>query len=404
MKIQLMVIFGGKSVEHEISVISAIQAINRVDKEKYDVIPVYLTKDNELYTGEDVSKIEKYRDIPALKKSASRVVLAKEGERVYLYSHPETKGFKKIKKQIDIAFPIVHGEGVEDGSIQGYLKTLGLPFIGSDVIASAAGMDKHVMKTVLADAGVPVLDCETFTKFEYEKDPERIMDALEAKFGYPVIVKPATLGSSIGISKAKDRAELSDALELACEFAAKILVERAVTNLREINCSVVGDVGEADASECEEPLNATTILSFEDKYMGGGKGGAKGGSKGSGMASLARKIPADIPPEMREEVRSLAVKTFKALGCNGVSRIDFLLDVDDGNKIYVNEINTIPGSLSFYLWEPLGISYTKLIDRLVELALKRQREEKSLLHSFDSNVLSLCSSGSLSGSKTKLGG
>ncbi len=397
MKIQLMVIFGGKSVEHEISVISAIQAIHNVDKEKYDVIPVYITKEQDMYTGTQVASIEAYRDLPKLLKESQKVVFAKEGDKVYLVDHPSVKKFKKTKKLVDIAFPIVHGYNVEDGTLQGYLKTLGLPFVGCDVISSAVGMDKHFMKTVLNDCGLPVLDCVVFNKFEYERDFEKVIDTAEKRFAYPMIIKPATLGSSIGITKVADKEELTEALDTAFSFAIKVLVEPAIVKLREINCSVVGDVEEAEASECEEPLNATSILSYEDKYMGNTS--SKTGSQG--MASLSRQIPANISADMRAQVRALAVDAFKALGCNGLVRIDFLYDVE-AEKIYINEINTIPGSLAFYLWEPLGIPYKKLIDKLIQLSLKRVRDEKNLLNSFDTNVLSMCSDNALSGSKGKL--
>ena len=401
MKIQLLVVFGGKSVEHEISIISAIQAINHIDKSKYDVIPLYLTKNLEFYTGEKIASIDAYKNISQLLKDSQKVVFTKENDGVYLVEYPSAIKFRKFKKRIDIAFPIVHGSNVEDGSIQGFLKTLGLPFIGCDVVSSAVGMDKHVMKTVLKEYSIPVLDCVVYNKYEYERDSAKILSAIKEKYNYPVIIKPATLGSSIGISKAADDAELEESLATAFSFASKVLIESAITNLREINCSVIGDIEEAEASECEEPLNASTILSYEDKYMGNASKSAKSADS-QGMASLARQIPANIPAELRAEIRALAVKTFKVLGCNGVSRIDFMIDVDT-NSLYVNEINTIPGSLSFYLWEPLGISYTKLIDRLVQLCLKREREEKNLLNSFDTNVLSLCSSGALNGAKTKTG-
>ncbi len=398
MKIQLMVIFGGKSVEHEISIISALQAIRHINKDMYDVIPVYITKGRDMYTGKDITSIEEYQNLPALLKKSSKVVFAKDGDRVYLTDHPSVRKFKKMKLPIDLAFPIVHGSNVEDGTLQGFLKTYGIPFIGCDVVSSAVGMDKHVMKTVLKDYNIPVLDCAIFSKYDYEADSDAVARAVEEKYAFPVIVKPATLGSSIGISKASDHEELEEALSTAFSFATKVLIEPAVTALREINCSVVGDIEEAEASECEEPLNATTILSYEDKYIGNSSKNADS----QGMASLARQIPANITPEMRKEVRELAVKTFKALGCNGVVRIDFLYDTA-ADKIYVNEINTIPGSLSFYLWEPLGIPYEKLIDRLVELCLKREREEKNLLSSFDTNVLSLCSNNALGGAKGSKG-
>lgn len=398
MKIQLMVIFGGRSVEHEISIISAIQAINHINTEKYDVIPVYLTKEQEFYTGKDISSIEAYQDIPKLLHNCTKVILTKENDKIFLVEISSAKKFKKkLKKQIDVAFPIVHGYNVEDGTLQGFLKTLGLPFIGCDVISSAVGMDKHIMKTVLRDFSIPVLDCVVYNKFEFENNCHAILSSVTKKYKYPVIVKPATLGSSIGISKVESDTELEEALHTAFSFATKVLIEPAIIELREINCSVIGDIEDAQASECEEPLNASNILSYDDKYIGN----SSKSTDARGMASLARKIPANISPEMRNIVRELATKTFKSLGCNGVVRIDFILDTRT-NQIYVNEINTIPGSLSFYLWEPMGISYEKLIDKLVQLSLKRTRDENNLLNSFETNVLSLCSNSSLNGKKGKL--
>ncbi len=403
MKINLAVLFGGKSVEHEISIISAIQAINNLNKDKYEIIPVYMTKSNEMYTGEKIGLISSYNNVPELLKSSRKVTFINDNGRVYLTDHPFVKKFRKEKTLIDVIFPVVHGTNVEDGCLQGYIKTLGVPFVGCDVTASALGMDKHLMKLALKDAGIPVLDCVVINKFDYDSNSESAISKIKAMSDYPVIVKPINLGSSIGITKAKTDDELSDALDVAFSFASKVLVERAVTSLREINCSVAGDIEEAEASECEEPLNATDILSYEDKYVGGnsskGAKGCKGGSTDSqGMASLARKIPADISTERRTEIREMAVRAFKALGCNGVSRIDFMIDGAE-DKVYVNEINTIPGSLSFYLWEPLGISYDKLLDRMIQLALKRVRDENDINYTFDTNVISLCNDNALGGVK-----
>lgn len=392
MKTKVAMMFGGKSVEHEVSVISGIQAILSMDTDKYDVIPVYITKNNEMYVGDDIGKIECYKDIDGLLKRSQRVIMINEGEKVSLVSYPLKKFGKNTEIDIDIAFPVVHGTNVEDGAFQGYLKTLGIPFVGCDVTASAVGMDKYIMKMVLKENGVPVLDAKVYTLSDYAQ-METLLDNVEKTFGYPVIVKPVNLGSSVGISVAKDRLELSNSVDDAFRYASKILVEHAITNLREINCSVLGDENEAEASECEEPLHTKDILSYEDKYVSNAKsGGAKG------MASVSRKIPADLTPEKREEVRELAVRSFKALGCNGVSRIDFMIDEDTG-KLYFNEINTIPGSLSFYLWEPVGVPYKELLDRMIQLALKRVRTEESLTFTFDTNILNTASFGGSKGSK-----
>ena len=389
MKINVAVMFGGKSVEHEISVISALQAVEHLDKEKYTIIPIYITKQGKMYTGDQVGNIEAYKNIDALLKNSRQIVLTNEDDKVVMADYPVKFRLGKQKNTvIDVVLPIVHGTNVEDGALQGYLRTLGVPFAGCDVLASAVGMDKHVMKLVFKDAGIPVLDSKCFLKTQYIENEELVYTTIEETFGYPVIVKPVNLGSSVGISKANNREELTESLDLAFQFAATVLVERAITNLREINCAVLGDIYEAEASECEEPLNATDILSYEDKYMAGGK--SSGGSKG--MATLARKIPADISDEQRTLIRSMAVKAFQALGGNGVARIDFMIDTAT-NTVYLNEINTIPGSLSFYLWQPVGVPYKELLDRMIKLALKRARNEADIVYSFDTNVLNNCSFG-----------
>lgn len=426
MKIRVAVIFGGKSTEHEISIISAIQAIHAMDPERYEVIPVYMTKENDCYTGEGVGEIESYQqDLKNLYAKAVHVDWTKDGDRVFLMRHDRKRFGDNMVTQVDIAFPIVHGTNMEDGTLTGFLATLGLPVVGCDVLSSAVGMDKYVMKTVLKDNNIPVLDCVLLTAKD-NAEPEKMYEKIEEKIAYPVIVKPVNLGSSVGITKASDREKLTDALELAFTFSGKVLVERAVTNLKEVNCAVLGDYEEARASECESPVAHDDILSFQDKYMsGGGKnvgagyknagaksaatgtgklsaplavgaGGSKsaacagmknGGSKGAGMASLSRKLPADITDEKRTEIREMAVKAFQTLGCAGVTRIDFMMDLDDGGKVYLNEVNTVPGSLSFYLWEPLGLSYTELLNEMIELALKAQREKNRMVYSFDTNVL-----------------
>lgn len=392
MKIRVALLFGGKSVEHEVSVISGIQALMNINTEKYDVTPVYVTKKNEMYIGEEIGKMDSYKDTNTLIKNSQRVILVNEDNNIFMIPYPQKLFGKKEKIQIDIAFPVVHGTNVEDGALQGYLKTLGIPFVGCDVTASAVGMDKYVSKLVLKENGIPVLDCLCFTMSDYAAI-DSMIEKIEGKIGYPAIVKPVNLGSSVGISVAKNRDELVHSIDDAYLYARKILVEHAITNLREINCSVLGDENEAIASECEEPIHTKDILSYEDKYMSNQK---SGGSKG--MASVSRKIPAELSPEKREEVRTMAVNAFQKLGCQGVARIDFMIDEDNG-QLYLNEINTIPGSLAFYLWVPVGVSYPELLDRMIQLSLKRVREEASITFSFDTNILNQQVLGGTKGAK-----
>ncbi len=393
MKIKLAVLFGGKSVEHEISIISALQACEYINREKYEVIPLYMTKEGAFYTGEHIGHIERYKDIPLLLRESTRVLLLSEEGKVNMVRYPMKKLGSNVLGSIDVVFPIVHGTNVEDGTLQGYLQTLGLPYVGCDVLSSAVGMNKYVMKAVFKDNDIPVLPCACYNLADFE-DVEKLLDRIEGRFPYPVIVKPINLGSSVGISKADHREDLEEALGLAFNFSQKVLVEPAIQHLKEINCAVLGDELEAEASECEEPLNAEEILTYEDKYIGGGK--SKGASKG--MASLSRAIPANISAQRREEIRQMAVRAFQCLGCSGVARIDFMID-QDTDQVYLNEINTIPGSLSFYLWEPVGLPYTELLERMIQLALKRHRENGKLTFSFETNVLAGVKLGGAKGTK-----
>lgn len=381
MKTCIAVLFGCASVEHEISVISAVQAMHSIDREKYDIFPIYVTKSREMYTGDALLDIASFKDIPALLKQCRRITLIRENGKV-LAKYTDKKAFEKnAGTPIDVAFPIVHGTNCEDGTIAGYLEMLGLPYISCGCLAAAVGMDKAIFKYVLQANGLPVLPCVTFTARSYATDGEAILERIEKEIGYPLIIKPVNLGSSVGISKVENRDELKSAILLACSFAAEILAEHAVGALREINCSVVGEGEDCEASLLEEPFMKDKILSYDDKYRSNSSGA-------KGMASLTRQCPALLPDEKTEEIRSIAKRVFAAIKASGVVRIDFLMDTEDNDKVYVNEINTIPGSLSFYLWEPAGIPYPRLIDKLVDIAFKRQRSREQLMFTLDTNILS----------------
>lgn len=388
MKLNVAVFFGCRSVEHEVSIISAVQAMRAMNRDKYDITPVYVTKQGAMYSSSAMFEIENFRDIGKLLSESEEVTFVKKADGVFM--HPvNKKAFRKVKEvKIDLAFPIVHGTNCEDGTIAGYFEFLGLPYISCDIISAAVGMDKAVFKDVLSAAGLPVLGCVRFTAREYMLGGAEISEKIKTQVGFPLIVKPINLGSSVGISKVKTENELDKAIRLAMSFADKILVERAVCNLREINCSVLGDGDDCAASVCEEPFMHDEILSYKDKYEGGAKDGPS-----KGMASLGRKIPADIPDELSERIRDISCRIFKAIGASGVVRIDYLLDNKSG-EIYANEINTIPGSLAFYLWEATGIKYSELIDKLVDTAFRRERKRENLRYTIDTNILSGVSFGS----------
>ena len=386
MKTNMAVFFGCRSVEHEVSVISAVQAMNAIDRKKYEVIPVYVTKEGEMFTSPLLFDIESFKgNLDELVKKCEQVTFIRLKNKTVMRSFASGL-FKKCRDTvIDLAFPIVHGTNCEDGTMAGYFEFLNLPYISCDIISAAVGMDKAVFKSVLKSAGLPVLDCMTFRLREFSADKEHFIREIGKKIGYPLIIKPANLGSSVGITKVNNESELESAISLAASFAEKILAERAVENLREINCSVLGDADSCIASVCEEPFMHDEILSYADKY--------EGNSKSKGMASLGRKIPADISEELSEKIRGLSVDIMKATGSSGVVRIDYLLDSESG-EVFANEINTIPGSLAFYLWEASGIKYTELIDRLCDIAFKRQRNRDNLTFTIKTNILSGASFGS----------
>ena len=379
-KINVGVFFGGRSVEHEVSIISAMQAIAAMDRAKYNPIAIYMTKDGQMLTGEGFDVIDSYKNLAALRKRGQNVAFLRDGKQVLMLSRNG-----KVLGTLDVALPVAHGTHSEDGAMAGFFDLLNLPYGGCDVYSSAVCMDKSKMKHLLAAAGINVLPHLTFSGARIAVDGESIVQECEAKFGFPVIVKPNNLGSSVGITIAHDAQKLRTALEYAARYAELILVERAVQSIREINCAVLGDMNHAMASACEQPMGSDEILSFQDKYLSGG-GKQKGGSKHAGMAQASREIPANIPAAQTALIKQTAVDAFKVLGCSGVARVDFIIDDADG-QIYVNEFNTIPGSLAFYLFEAEGLSFTELVTRLIQLAFKRERANNALYHTFESNIL-----------------
>ena len=387
MRIKVGVIFGGETVEHEVSIFSAIQAMNKINQEKYEVIPIYITKDREWYTGDMLKDIEVYQDFSLIKKYAKNVVLYyKNGSYVL-----QKKSFPKtVVKEIDIAFPIVHGTNVEDGVLQGYLQSIGIPFVGGNVYASVVGQDKAFMKDIWAEAEIPMTKYVWFYDFDYKNNRDEIIKKV-SKLKYPVIVKPATTGSSVGISVCENEEKLIEGIDDAIQYDTKIVVEEVVQNLKEVNIAVMGNYEHQKVSEIEEVLSGNKFLTYADKYIGGGKGklkGAKTNTKFSkGMASTNRKLPAEISDKMRKEVEEIAVKAFKVLGSSGNCRIDFLID-DKAGKVYINEINSIPGSLAFYLWDAKGIDFTDLLDEMITIGIKDYKKRISKTHSFESNILS----------------
>ena len=397
MGIKLGVIFGGESVEHEVSIISAVQAMESMDDTKYDIIPIYISKNRTWYTGAMLRDIDVYKDFEDLKRYAKEVVLVRKDDKFYLQS---TKGiFRKDVTEIDIMFPIVHGNNVEDGSLQGYLESVGIPYVGSHVLGSALGQDKVLMKQVFEANDISVVPYTWFYDYEYSDSANDILKKIE-KLGYPVVVKPATLGSSVGITYVKTSKDIDTAINDAIKYDKKIVVEKAVDNLIEVNCSVLGNYKYQETSVLEEVLSDNELLTYADKYIGGSKGKLKGGMKSSkGMASTSRIIPARVDKKVENEIIDVSKRAFRALNLSGVCRIDFLID-SKTNKVFINEPNTIPGSLAFYLWEPAGKGYKNLLSDMINIAIKEYKEKSKKTYSFDSNILS--NYNGLKGAKGKL--
>lgn len=392
MKTNIGVFFGGRSTEHEISVISANQAMHAIDRSRYDVTPVYISKQGRCYTGEALLDVANYRDMASLLAKCTPVYMRPVFGDFNLYKEKKPLFGSDVAAHLDVVIPVLHGSNGEDGTFEGILDSIGIPYAGCDTLASANGMDKITMKMILRDCDVPVVDYVWFTDKQWYSSRDKLIEKIESEIGYPVIVKPANLGSSVGIGRATDRDQLIERVADAEKYSTRIIVEHMVENLKEINCSVLGDCDEYTTSVLEEPIKSGEILSYTDKYMGGSKGA-------KGMQASQKRIPAELPQEMTDRIRFLAGETFRVLGCHGVSRVDVIVDADN-DKIYVNEINTIPGSLSFYLWEATGISFDKLMDRLVQLALKRNRERAQKTVSYDANIFSM--GGGVKGTKGKL--
>ena len=389
------VIYGSRTCEHDVSIISALQAAQALDKKKYNVTYIYIGREGTWYTGEALADVKFYEHFDPEK--VTRVLPAGENSKLVLYHLPEKKKFfggvaAERVAVLDVVMPVLHGLNGEDGTLQGMLELFDVPYTSAGVMGSAVGMDKITMKLLFKGCGFPVVEGVWFDRGRWSRERDGVMDECEDKLGFPLIVKPANLGSSIGINIAHDRNQLEDAIETAAAYDHRILVEKAVTPLREVNCSVLGYGDHVETSELEMPVTQEEFLTFEGKYTRNAKGAG-------GMASQVRLIPAPISEQAAQTVRDLAVRAFRAMDLKGVVRIDFILDKDE--NIFINEANTIPGSLAFYLWEPKGIPFVALVDGMVECAFSAWADRKASVFSHDSTLLANIVHGS-KGAKGKL--
>jgi D-alanine-D-alanine ligase len=351
-RLRVGVLFGGRSGEHEVSLVSAASVIRGLDLDKYEPVPIGITKDGHWLVGEGAAKL-----LPDILKSGRRVMLTADPTEAAIVPLDRGAGAQRF----DVIFPVMHGTFGEDGTIQGMLELADIPFVGAGVLGSAIGMDKDVSKRLCESAGIPVVPWVTVFRWRWEKEPAVVQAEIEAKFEYPVFVKPATLGSSVGMTKVHNSQELAPALNLACEFGMKILVERAVS-AREIEVSVLGN-HEPQASVPGEIVPHREFYDYTAKYLEDG---------------TQLLIPADLKPAQMKKIQALAVEAFQRLELSGMARVDFFLE-KKGGKLFLNEVNTIPGftSISMYpkLWEASGIPFRELIDKLIDLALEMHREK-----------------------------
>jgi len=383
-KIQLGVIFGSRTCEHEVSIISGVQLARAVNKEKYDVWPIYIAKDGRWYTGEKLLDIHTYTPFDPYAKGITRITLDLTAGSGALISYEQEKGlFAKgvipvTVTKLDCVIPVMHGLHGEDGTLQGLLELANIPYASTGVAGSAVGMDKIMMKQMFQGMGFPVLPGLFALRSEWRSQPDAVIERIEKALPYPVFCKPACLGSSIGVSRADNREALQEALELAFTYDRRVLIEKGLDHPIEVNCSVLGFDGEARTSVTEMPTTSGgDLLDFADKYLTGS------GSKG--MASLKRIMPAPIGDALITKIEDLSKQIFRALDCKGVVRIDYMLTKDD--QLYITEINTIPGSMAFYLWQETGLPYTELIDKLVEYANKAYAEKNENNYAFTSDIL-----------------
>ncbi|MDR1012487.1 MAG: D-alanine--D-alanine ligase [Coxiellaceae bacterium] len=389
MALNVAVIFGGKSVEHEISILSALQCINAIDKNKYHIVPIYVSKYGQWYTGQKFTSLASYRNLDTLLLASQKIVINQNANSFSFFYEPKGLFTKRKHIAIDIVIPLIHGTHGEDGILQGLLAMMNVPYVGCDVLVSAITMDKIVAKILLRNAGIKVLDDWWFYSSQWIDNKDYMIATIKTKFVYPLIVKPGNLGSSIGVSAVVNDYELENAIDLVVSLSDKVLIESKIINLKEINCSVLGDRDAIEVSVLEEPIRSKDILSYQDKYVCGTKNKLSikiDTISCRSMSDAKRRIPAVISKEISSKIRDLASKAFISLNCSGVVRLDFLLD-QDSNEIYLCELNTIPGSLAFYLWENSGLNFTNLIERLLALALKRHREINNLIATYDNNIL-----------------
>lgn len=386
-KTTVAVIFGGRSVEHDVSVVTGNQVMRAFDKERYEVIPVYITRDGRWFSGDALWDLANYKNEITSHKGVEQVILSPATNHHGLILNPVVRRFQKNEVvRIDVAFPVIHGSHGEDGTLQGLFELADVPYVGCGVLSSALANDKGLTKTVLRQHNIPVVPDIMFTRADWLDHPEAILERIDKTLTYPLFVKPATLGSSIGVGRVENEDLLRFSIEVAARFDRRIMVESAVTDCIEINCAVMGNGNQIEASVLEQPVSWEQFLTYEEKYMRGNQG----------MKSAQRLIPAPLSDDLTALIKNYAIEAFKAIDGRGTARIDFLVR---DNEVYLNEMNTMPGSLALYLWSEMGISASEVVDKLVRLAQDAYAEKRRSTYDYQTDLISLTTARGLKGVK-----
>ena len=376
------VIFGGRSVEHDVSIVTGHQVMRAFPDDRYAITPVYITRDGKWLTGDSLLDLDAFSaGAPTEGDGFVPCLLSPDTRHHGLILNPLAGRFSRSEvKRVDVVFPALHGSHGEDGSLQGLLEMADIPYVGCATLGSALTNDKAMTKLILRSAGLPVLEDVVFSRDRWLDDADGIIASIRERFDFPLFIKPATLGSSIGIGRADSEALLRASIDIAANFDRRILVEPALTDCVEINCAVMGYGGDFQASPLEQPLSWDDFLSFEDKYLRGGEG----------MKSAERIIPAPVSDALTERIKQLSIMAFQAVDGRGIARLDFLTR-PESDEIFLNEINTLPGSLAFYLWQAEGMKPTAVVERLVALAREAHADKRRNVYDYQTNLVPLAS-------------
>jgi D-alanine-D-alanine ligase len=384
------VIFGGRSVEHDVSIVTAQQIMHAFDDRRYQVVPVYISRDGKWYTGDPLRNIDNFKEDTILDHAdVHAAILSPDVRHHGLIVNPLAGRFSKSEIiRLDLAFPAIHGSHGEDGTLQGLFELADIPYVGFATLGSALTNDKIMTKHVLRQHGIDVVDGVAFHREDWLNDADDVIARIEAQLDYPVFIKPATLGSSIGVTRADDASLLRAGIDIAANFDRRILVETGITDGVEINCAVMGYGDELQVSVLEQPLSWGDFLAFEDKYLSGNEG----------MKSADRIIPAPIDDTLAQDIQAIARQAFTAVDGRGIVRIDFLVRPEQGT-IYLNELNTMPGSLSFYLWRETGIHDRDVVDKLVDYARRAHADKRRNMYDYQTNLVNVAAGRGIKGAK-----